>query len=246
MNNSIEEKLGGLIQLAKLDVRAVEIERQKRLIPSKQNQILTKLTKIRTTYNNLIVELKNDESKKKSLENEVLEINEKVKASKNKLYDIKTNEAYKMALKEIDNWEHEKKIREDEIIKLMEKQEKNKPEVDRLKEKHKPEEDALLMEEKIINDDFLKFESELKEINLEREKYIRNIDKQLFNHYERIRKVKGGIALVEVVSPNCGGCNLGIRPQIFNQLIRGEVLPCPNCSRLLYYSAPQKEQKENS
>ncbi len=53
--------------------------------------------------------------------------------------------------------------------------------------------------------------------------------------YERIRKQRGGLAVVAVVAGTCKGCQRNIPPQMANNLITGnEILTCPNCHRFIY------------
>jgi len=238
-----KENLLELISLSKIDEKIVEIDRQRKLIPSKLKEIQEKLFQGRSSYQNILNEMEEKKTRKNTLEEEIKEFNENVTKSKNKLYDIKTNEAYKLALKEIDHWEHEIKERESEILKIMEHIEENSPKITSLMEKHKPEEEILLKKETLLLEDLKKFDEEKITLTQKRTEYHTNIDIKLYSQYERIRNAKDGIALVEISDENCKGCSMRIRPQIFNQLINGEVLRCPNCGRMLYYS-PQEVSTE--
>jgi predicted nucleic acid-binding Zn-ribbon protein len=66
-------------------------------------------------------------------------------------------------------------------------------------------------------------------------------DKSLVSKYERIRKQRGGLALVPVVAGTCKGCQRNIPPQMANNLLTSsEILSCPNCHRFIY--AADEEQ----
>ena len=244
MNKSSKSKFFDLIEISKLDLKTVELLRKRNQITPQIIEVNRKLKEMRSSCQALLDEIDTCEKKKKVYEEEIAEFLEKVTASKAKVYDIKTNEAYKMALKEIDNWEHEIKQREDSILELMRVLEKNQPEVEKLKEKFGPEEKSLLEQEKSFKDVISECENVMNNITAERDKSSMKIDKRIFTQYERIRKAKKGIALVAVHGPNCEACNMGIRPQLYNQLIKGEILSCPNCSRMLHFEAPPAPPEE--
>ena len=60
----------------------------------------------------------------------------------------------------------------------------------------------------------------------------------LIDHYERIAKRHGGIALAEVHEEICGQCGVHIRPHVIQQLQRAsneEIFHCETCTRIMYY-----------
>src|SRR6267154_2149116 len=71
------------------------------------------------------------------------------------------------------------------------------------------------------------------------------VPEDLVDHYERIAKRHGGIALAEVRGEGCGQCGVHIRPHVIQQLERPgneEFFHCETCTRILYYSAHNSAQ----
>jgi hypothetical protein len=66
--------------------------------------------------------------------------------------------------------------------------------------------------------------------------------------YDRIRSYRTGLAVAEVRNGLCTACNVLLRPQVYNDIRRGDaVLTCENCSRILYYiEPPEAEPTEGS
>ncbi len=82
---------------------------------------------------------------------------------------------------------------------------------------------------------------QLAELEAERKRLLELCDKSLVSKYERIRKQRGGLALVPVVAGTCKGCQRNIPPQMANNLLTSsEILSCPNCHRFIY--AAEEEQ----
>jgi predicted nucleic acid-binding Zn-ribbon protein len=68
---------------------------------------------------------------------------------------------------------------------------------------------------------------------------VRAVPAELVDHYERIAKRHGGIALAEVHGEGCGQCGVHIRPHVIQLLQRAgneEFLHCETCTRILYYA----------
>ena len=58
--------------------------------------------------------------------------------------------------------------------------------------------------------------------------------------YERVRKLRRGVAVAEAIEGRCSQCHMSLRLQFFQDLKRGEqMMQCESCSRILFYNPPQ-------
>ncbi len=77
----------------------------------------------------------------------------------------------------------------------------------------------------------------------ERINLCQTIDQELLNKYLFLKERKEGQAISSVVSGVCQTCHMGIPPQKFNELIKGNsLLTCPNCYRIIYWGEDEKFQ----
>ena len=80
--------------------------------------------------------------------------------------------------------------------------------------------------------------------SLRRQSIAAEIAADLMSRYELILSRRGGTAVVEVTGGICQGCYMNIPPQLWNELIRSEkVNLCPSCQRIVYYKAPDAQEK---
>ena len=79
---------------------------------------------------------------------------------------------------------------------------------------------------------------ELAELEADREQLKGAVDPGALNRYERLIKLKGGNVVVGIQHGVCGGCHMRFPTQVLFTCQAGrEIVTCPNCGRILYYSS---------
>jgi hypothetical protein len=79
---------------------------------------------------------------------------------------------------------------------------------------------------------------ELAELTAGRAQLAAAVDDSTRSRYERIFKSKGENVVVSVEHSACGGCHMKLPTQIVtNCRAQGEIVGCPNCGRILYFTA---------
>ncbi len=63
------------------------------------------------------------------------------------------------------------------------------------------------------------------------------------DEYDRIAKSRG-TALARAREQRCTGCQMGLRPQLWNQLRDGAHMKCESCGRILYFDNRREPQRD--
>ncbi len=69
------------------------------------------------------------------------------------------------------------------------------------------------------------------------------IDEDHLAEYDRVARSRG-TALARAREQRCTGCQMGIRPQLWNQLRDGQRMKCESCGRILYVDNRREPQTE--
>jgi uncharacterized protein len=240
----LKEKISLLIQLQHCDNRIREIIRKKGEGPLKIQKSEEDLRKAEGEIEEERMKLDVFKKERRRIEQEVQELDQKIEKSTIKLSHIKSNKEYTAALKEIDDLKRAKFITEDKIIEVMERidsLEQGASEQDRRLEAFRTE--AEQVKEKILQELAI-LDQELTGLEEKRNAFIKDVDPEFLRRYLFLRERKNGLAVSAVVTGVCQTCHLGIPPQKFNELIRGNALmTCPHCNRIMYWGEDEDFQK---
>ncbi|HKS37313.1 MAG TPA: C4-type zinc ribbon domain-containing protein, partial [Verrucomicrobiae bacterium] len=78
---------------------------------------------------------------------------------------------------------------------------------------------------------------ELTELESNRDDLASAVDESVLPRYERLRRSKGETVVVGVAHGVCGGCHMKLQRQVVVSCQGNhEIVTCPNCSRILYYT----------
>jgi len=240
----LKEKICLLIQLQHCDNRMREIRKHKEEGPLKIKKSEDDLRNSEREIEEERNKLDTLKKERRRIEQEVQELDQKIEKSTIKLSHIKSNKEYTAALKEIDDLKKAKFITEDKIIEVMEKidgLEQGTAEQDRRLEELRAE--AEKSKTQILQEIAL-LDQELATLEEKRGSFIKGVEPDILRRYLFLHERKNGLAVSAVVTGVCQTCHLGIPPQKFNELIRGNALmTCPHCNRIMYWGDDEDFQK---
>jgi len=236
-----------LITLQDCDIRMRDIQIKKEEGPKKIQMLKEKLATVEDQLEEEANRLETYTRDRRQAEQEIEEIENRLKKANIKLSNIKSNKEYQAALKEIDDLKREKLLWEDRVIDILEQVEEldakyatNREEGEEAKQQFELDHNEILKILKALNRDLDKIEKK-------RRKFSRAVDPDLLKRYDSLRARKGGIGVSPVIKGVCQTCHLDIPPQEFNELLRGnKLMTCPNCTRIIYWGDDERYQNKES
>lgn len=241
-----------LIELQALDLRAAELRRQIDSFPERLLQIhqgVKAAGDAVAAARQRVSDLRMD---RKKLELDVDDWRGKIKKYKDQLYQVKSNEAYRALQEEIRNAEAEMGRAEDRLLEEMVGGEDAEREVKEAEKALKEAEAVAATEREKLAAEKAQVEKEFAEADAASKERLGQLPGDLVDHYKRIARRHGGIAVAEVRDEACSMCSVRIRPHVM-QLLRqsgeDEIIHCETCTRILYYvekPAPAEGKTEAS
>src|SRR5438093_8614056 len=181
--------------------------------------------------------IKQIESDRKKLELDAESKKQAIERYSLQQFQTKKNEEYRALAHEIEMAREAIVKLEDQQLELMEQAEATQK---RLSAAAKLADEAKRLAEKQLadlggRDENLK--KELAALEADRDQLAAAVDESVLPRYERLRKSKGENVVVGVAHGVCGGCHMKLQRQVMvtcqgNQ----EIVTCPNCGRILYYT----------
>jgi predicted nucleic acid-binding Zn-ribbon protein len=232
----LEEKMKCLIELQAYDRRIGELRRRIEACPSEIQALEEMLDRAEAATQARLTQVEETKKERRTVERQIDERENQVQKSNVKLSNIKSNKEYQAALKEIDTLGQEKRALEDKAIEFMEAIEalerqgaEERKQLDSVRETTKVEKSRILSETKAMLE-------EVDRLEKARQALCGFIDADLLKRYDFLRDRKGGVGISPVIKGICQTCHIGIPPQQFNLLLRGEeLMSCPNCNRIIYW-----------
>ncbi|HKW99681.1 MAG TPA: C4-type zinc ribbon domain-containing protein [Bryobacteraceae bacterium] len=228
------------IRLQDVDNRVAELTREISSLPKHITEIAKKLESHERKLEADRAALAANQKDRKSMEGEIQVQQQKISKLKDQMLEAKTNDQYRAFQHEIEYCEKEIHRAEDRILELMGESEPLDRNVKAAEGALKQEKTQVEGEKQQARERTAGDQKELDTLKAERKSISSKMTPAVLSAYERVRKLRRGIAVAEAVDGRCSQCHMSLRLQFFQDLKRGEqVMHCESCSRILYYNPPQ-------
>jgi uncharacterized protein len=231
------QQIESLIELQKLDLEVDSLRKKAQAVPLAIEQTKQEFESHKTSLETIKQDLVKVQADKKQKELDLGGKEGEIKKHQGELFKIKNNKEYTALQAEIEKLKADKSVIDDEILKSMDATEVVNIRIKNEQEKLKAEESVLAGKLGILEQDLAKLNDQIAVNQSRRQALADKIPADSMSLYDRIRKSKKGLAIVEIKdNSSCGGCHITLPPQIINEVRKLEHLVlCENCSRILFY-----------
>jgi uncharacterized protein len=175
---------------------------------------------------------------RRRVDGELSDQQEALKKYQGTLMQVKNQQQYAAAWKEIDASRKHVKDLEDSVLKNMTEAEALQKQLDERQESHgdlQSRYDAAHAE----------WQSSLGDLKTEAEKLRQKaaqieqtVPERLRNEFQKIYRQRQQLAVASAANDTCAACRTRVRPQVAQQLKRGELVHCEGCHRILHVERP--------
>ena len=232
----LDEKLNALLMIQSIDTKFDNISREKEETPKEIEKLRKGLDLLDSAVEQNLSTVEELKKERRKVERELEEIDLKLKKSKLRLNEVKSNREYQAVLKEIEDLKDLTFQKEETVIKWMEEIEIQEKKCADNTVRREESQEEYKSKEKAFSQRIRELDKEVQSLNEKRVQLSPNLDEDLLRRYNGLRSHLKGRVVVPVIEGVCQECHLGIPPQQYNELIKGDSMQsCPHCSRIIYW-----------
>ena len=225
-----------LIRLQQLDSEIESERRRIAEIPAVQTALATRLQQATAAVDIAKQRLTATQAERKTVEAEVAGIQTRLSKYKGQLTELKTNKEYQTMQKEIATAEEAIRSLEDRVLERMEEAENLTRELKAAETELKTQQGAIAVERQTLDAEAAKLQKTVDETSAARVEAAKALSPEALKLFDYVSKARKGLAVAEAREGGCTVCHVRMRPQMFNEVRRGETLiQCESCMRILYF-----------
>jgi uncharacterized protein len=234
-----------LIRLQKLDLDADTRRRMLAELPAALQALDQRISARQQALDSGKARLAENQAARRALDKDLAVVQGRLTKFKDQLMEVKTNKEYLAMQHEISMAQEGVRTFEDKILEVM-------MAADDLDGEIKAAEKALAEEKIKVNEErtarqkqSTTMEAEIGELTSARAKIVGELTREAVALFEHVSRARKGYAMAEARDHMCTACHVRLRPQVFNDVRRGDKLvQCESCTRILYIVPPKPTSPE--
>ncbi len=231
-----------LIDAQRIDAKVATLEKERMIYPKRLSELETKLDTQARALALIETQVGDKDRERKTLEGNLTLDIVKLKKWESRLVEIRNQREYLALSREVEGQRKQNNETQEKILQLGIEIEALRKQLETARDSFAEQDVDLQTERETIRAKLAEIDSQIAEYNKERAEFLHEVPPALLKRYDQIRQKRGGIALAAAEKGRCTMCNIGLPPQLYNIIIRGETIEsCPSCIRLLYYREPQAD-----
>jgi predicted nucleic acid-binding Zn-ribbon protein len=235
----VNADLQHLIRLQQLDNDIEAARRRIAEIPGVQAALASRLEQATAAVESVKARLAESQAQRKKIEAEVAAIQTRLSKYKGQLLELKTNKEYQTMQHEIAMAETAIRTHEDHVLERMEEAENLSRDLKTAEAELKRQQGEIAAERKTLETEAGTLQKTTEETSSGRAAIARQLSPEALRLFEHVSRQRKGLAVAEARDGICTVCHVRLRPQVYNEVRRGEnLIQCESCLRILYAPPP--------
>ncbi len=225
-----------LKRLQSVDAQLYQLRRQQDEKPRELEQIMAAVAAQEARMKTGEDRMKSLQLSQKEKDMELQGREAQVKKLQGQLFQVKTNREYSAMQREIESLKADNSLLEEAVLKLFDAIDQAASDRQREQQELTKQQDRLRVERARIEGELAQIEEQLAQLTRSREAVVPEVPPPALTAYERVLRLRDGVALVPLVNDACGGCHRRLPPQVVNEVyLNAKLIACESCNRILYF-----------
>ena len=234
-------ELERLVKLQEIETQAADAQQRIADAPAQIAALDAKLSAARAGVARAKQDIADNQARRRTLDNDLIAAQQRLSKYKEQLMAVKTNDEYHAM-------QHQIAAASAEVGRIEEQVIVNMVDADELAARLKAAEATLKADEAVVSKERAAIEADtadkqqvLADSNRARDALLPQLSRSSIELFQRLMKMRNGIAVAEAANGHCSICHVRLRPQVYNTIIKNEeIVQCDSCQRILYFAGTRQ------
>lgn len=235
MSEGIKAQYRTLTELKRTEEKIHRLKAELDRIPQELSDLDKKISNHQEGFNAAKLFCDGQEKALRKAEADLKEKDDFLRKAESKMMEVKTNEEYQAAQKENEIHKQEKALLEERVMSAMNVLEEARKRLSVAESEFNSQTGTLTGEKSKLQEEGKSLNKSYEELLEKRKASVAQLDSSTASLYTRVLNVmKSGIPIVKAENGMCMGCNMKVRPQLYNEILGYKAIHrCPSCGRIL-------------